>query len=490
MRLRESLAILVGAAAAFLGVLVWVSDAGSSRSAALGPPVESAAAEDPTAELLRPEDARLVEPRASVAATPSVDSATDTAGSTPSPSSSGSAGSVRGRVIDQDDAGVGSVKVSLHRGQAKEETETDPRGRFTFEGLEPGVYRLYVDARSLPDGFLPPWRQQVPREASGSPTGIFGTAFRLADGAEREVDLRVFAAGSVSGRLVGPLGEPIENTPVSIRSSAGVTHSARTDAQGCFAMANVYPGSYSTIVKLGAERAGSSSSSPLPIRFDLTAGESRVLPDLVAGVAGHILRGSIVDGSGLPVAGLAVICEETAREEPGSRWETVSDDAGRFELGRVPSAELVVTVGLDEWNKPAGLARISKRVEPIDVDARGAPDVLDLGVVEVEASHPFRVVGRVRVDPTWAESNPFEHWTVRVDGREVGEPRSRHTTSAFSAARPDRHSLGEFTWGCATPHAPIELTVELRNAQGVAHEQSQIVHPAAGVTREVLVEFP
>jgi hypothetical protein len=490
MQARRILAIVALAAAAVFAGVLWITGAGSSRSAALGSASETNGDVKQIDELLQIGKVELQPPRSSVGATPSADISRDRNGGTPAPHSAGSSGSVRGRVIDQDGVGVAWAKVSLYRGQAKAETVTDPRGGFAFDGLESGVCRLYVDARSLPDGFLPPWRQQVPREATGNPTGIFGTALRLANGEEREVDLRVFAAGSVSGRLVGPLGEPIENSLVSICSSVGVTHSTRTDAGGFFAMANVYPGSYSTIVKLGAERAGLAASSPLPIRFELEAGERRVLPDLQAGVGGHILRGSIVDEAGRPVAGLSVVCEEAMHSVPGSRWETVTDDAGRFELGRVPSAELVVTVGLDECSKPEGLARISKRVAPIAVDARAEADVLDLGVVEVEASHPFRLVGRVRVDPAWAEANRFERWTVRVDGREFGEPRSRNVVSEFSAARPDRHSLGEFTWGCATPHAPIELTVVLRDVQGVEHERSQIVHPTADTTREVLVAFP
>ena len=39
------------------------------------------------------------------------------------------------------------------------------RRALLFEGLASGVYRLYVDARSLPEGYLPPWRQEVSTRA-------------------------------------------------------------------------------------------------------------------------------------------------------------------------------------------------------------------------------------------------------------------------------------------------------------------------------------
>lgn len=482
--------MLAFAAAAFVGAVLWFSDAGSSRSAAFGPSIGPRTDPETHAELLRLDDARLVAPRSSVVAAPMQGSTSNDADTTPSHASLVSTGSVRGRVIDDGDVGVASVKVSLYRGQVKQGSETDPAGRFSFEGLERGSYRLYVDGRSLPDGLLPPWRQQVPREVAGRPTGIFGTAFRLTDGAEREVDLRVFAAGSVRGRLVGPQGQPIEDTPVTIRSSSGVTHSVRTDADGRFAIANVYPGEYSTIVKLRAEREGFAASTPLPIRFDLAAGESRVLAELVAGVGGHILRGSVVDQTGGPVAGLAVVCEAATHAEAASRWESVTDVAGRFEIGRVPSTELVVTVGPDECSKAAGIARISKRVVPMEVDARAAPDVLELGRVEVEASHPFRVLGHVRVDPAWVEANGLQRWTIRIDATTLGEARSRIGDVVHADARSDLRGKDSFKWGCAMPHPPIELTVVLRGAQGALHERSYIVQPASDATQELLVAFP
>ena len=50
--------------------------------------------------------------------------------------------------------------------------DVDALGAFTFAGLSPGLYRLYVEGRSLPDGYLPPWRQQVSRPHGGGPTGL------------------------------------------------------------------------------------------------------------------------------------------------------------------------------------------------------------------------------------------------------------------------------------------------------------------------------
>src|SRR5262249_33665700 len=137
---------------------------------------------------------------------------------------------------------------------------------------------------------------------------VFGTSVRLAQAAQQEVELRVFAASSVSGRVVASGGEPMANAVVSIRSPSGIVQSARTDALGGFALARAYPGRYSTSVKL-APQPGSAAAAPLPQQFDLAPREERVLPDLVAGAGGHVLRGTALDQDGRPVAGLAVACE-------------------------------------------------------------------------------------------------------------------------------------------------------------------------------------
>lgn len=421
MRTSRTLAIVAGVAAVLLGAVLWLGEFGSLRRSGPAPRPGPSADRPEIGELVPPVEADFYAQRSSVAAPPALDVAV--AGRTLALPLNAS---VRGRVIDQDDVPVASARVSLYRGQVKAERETDAAGRFAFDGLGIGVYRLYVEGRSLPEGFLPPWRQEIPREVAGRPSGIFGTALRLTKDDDREVDLRVFAAGSVRGRLVGSGGEPIAGTVVFIRSTSGVTHAARTDAEGCFVLAKVYPGAYSTCVKLGPDHAVSAASAPLPLHFDLAPGELRVLADLVTSAGGHILRGSVVDETGQPVVGLGVMCQEAPDTGHASLWETVTDERGRYELGRVPSSALVVSVGPDESKRPQGSALISREVRPILVDTRGAPDVVDLGVSEVEATTLF----------TWWAA--FE--SIRRGRRRTTSSNARRASKSAKAASPSRAS--------------------------------------------------
>jgi hypothetical protein len=425
--------------------------------------------------LARPDGAELVP--ASVA--PDVDELASAA-----PGSRASA-SVSGRTVDQDGAPVPSVTVSLYRGSTRIETTSDTSGAFRFADLPPGLYRLFVERSSLPEGLLPPWNQHLPREPEHNPDGVFGTSFRLTAGSERAVDLRVFAAGAVRGRIVAPGGEPLGGALLSVRSPSGVSRDARTDEAGRFEIAALHPGAYVTAVRLDPAAPDAATSAPLPVRFELAPRQVLELDDLVAGSAGAALRGSVVDLNGRPVAGLVVTCREERDDGLGGLWTARTDAAGLYELGRVPPVPLLVEVGAPARRADDGPALLREPVDPVRVDARSAGPAVEVPVIRVDAGRPFRVVGRLRVDPGWAGAGDWKaSATVRaVDGTgrnedaEDPEPELRISSS------------GAFTWSCSTPHSAVELTVVVRGG-GSEVEWRERLQPVPDEVRELIVDVP
>jgi hypothetical protein len=451
---------------------------------------EPRAAEISPSALVDPAKVAPFSRRSSVSVTPPMDSAAARVAVT---ANSYSGGTVYGRVLDQDDIGVPQAGVRLYRRGLFLDQVTDGEGRFSFAGLAAGSYRLLVNIRSMPDGYLPPWRQEVLHKYSGHATGLFATSFELKQNRSREVDLRVFAASSLSGRLVGPFGDPIAAASVHIRSAQGITGSTRTDATGRFVLAGVYPGKYVASTILNPVSATHtplpSSSSPLPVPFELAGGEALVLDDFIAGSGGHVLRGSVVDQNGSPVAGLVVRCVVAGGAQPSPSWETVTGRAGRYELGRVPSAVLSLTVGHEKSTNPRRTPRLAKRVAPIRIDALRAKRVIEITVVEVEATHPFHILGKVRVDPDWAEANQLQSVRARF---EVDGVDARRLPSAYGS-RFGGHDLNwnfEFEWDCATPRAELQLRVVLLDAEGREHVKCVSARPVADATEEVLFAFP
>lgn len=183
---------------------------------------------------------------------------------------------VSGRVLDQDGVPVGRARVRLLLSAREWKEPVDALGQFLFEGLEPGRYRLVVDGRSLPEGYLPPWRQQVTGGASGS-----GMVVQLRSGAESVVDLQVFQAARVLARIVGEEGQPIEGARVSLRSGTGHSASTKTDGRGEFELGGLYPGTYRAAVHIATGADGALRALPTSLAVELAPGEVRQLADIV-----------------------------------------------------------------------------------------------------------------------------------------------------------------------------------------------------------------
>ena len=184
------------------------------------------------------------------------------------------------------------------------ETKTDEAGRFKITLEKPGALSaIRVLTPGLPEARL---------------AGPYDSADTTDVG-----DLRLPGASKLSGRVSDDGGKPVAGARVLALSAAGgfqdgealYLSEAKTGADGSFSMADAPDGAR----VLSARAAG---LVPLT-RFSLEAhAEERLVMQ-----RGGVLRGTLADAAGKPVAGAIVVCEEVAGR---------TDASGAFRLTGVP----------------------------------------------------------------------------------------------------------------------------------------------------------
>src|SRR5437867_11918755 len=159
--------------------------------------------------------------------------------------------SVEGSVVKMGSGDpLASANVQLHPEKGKEPEEihlysatTSPDGKFVFNNVAPGSYRL-IATRS--GGYVPAEYGQR------SPTGE-GIPFGLAAGQKMTgVQLAMAPTGSISGRVYDRDGEPVGNAQVQAlrsiyrdgRKTLTIVQSVQTDDRGEYRLFWLAPGRY------------------------------------------------------------------------------------------------------------------------------------------------------------------------------------------------------------------------------------------------------
>jgi hypothetical protein len=131
-------------------------------------------------------------------------------------------------------------------------------GTFTFGGLAPGDYRLRVDD---PNNQYAPWTQDKVTVAAGDRATVdIALQPRIAPGQQR---------GTISGTVIGPLGQPLGGVTVAL-SGTGGDKRASSAASGAYAFPDLAAGNYQ--VKVAAQQDALAFQSD---SFPLAAGERR-----------------------------------------------------------------------------------------------------------------------------------------------------------------------------------------------------------------------
>ena len=183
---------------------------------------------------------------------------------------------------------VAEAAVTLYRsvgGDAASETTSDAAGRFVFEGVVPGTYRITAEAI----GYLQP-------EYSAGDALLLAPAQILKD-----LQLKLTPQGEISGRVLADPDHPLAGVEVvALRSlEAGNVRrmiraaETRTDALGEFHLTDLPPGNY----LLAADRP----TSPASLDPNFIATFYPSAPDANAAVPVHLVAGQDASSSDIQI---------------------------------------------------------------------------------------------------------------------------------------------------------------------------------------------
>jgi hypothetical protein len=258
---------------------------------------------------------------------------------------------VSGRVLE---AGTevpipGASVVFAFRGRSRLQAVTDQDGRYSFEELEPGPYRLTVQKT----GFVPLDPATVP------------TYWVLAGQSLDVATVSLQKGGVVAGRILDSFGQPLVDINVrAVKPGAAIDRMAeasRTNDLGEFRVFGLAPGDY--IVAASPRPFGSDALSRTMVSSTFYPGTSdpsaaQVLTVSAAQTISGIefrtvmastfkVSGVVVDELGMPIAGADVMLAGDSRASGGIAAGIVggtrSDSAGRFSINTVTAGKYYAT---------------------------------------------------------------------------------------------------------------------------------------------------
>jgi protocatechuate 3,4-dioxygenase beta subunit len=201
--------------------------------------------------------------------------------------------------------------------------ETDGDGRYRLDGVETG-------------------RRTLQAEHQGFERAVAELEVRSGD---NQLDLRLGGGQEVSGRVVGPAGQPVGAATVTLAAPGerwSSDRSATTDASGAFTLAGVTDGTYE-LAASHADYGDGRAAAPVQV-----AGAP------VAGLVVELPAGAVVSGRlrGLSLAELSRVWVSAFSESSGGKRGTVSFD-GRYRIAGLGPGEWQVTARLDVGGKQA-----------------------------------------------------------------------------------------------------------------------------------------
>jgi hypothetical protein len=307
---------------------------------------------------------------------------------------------IRGRIVAADNgAPLRNVRVSLTMGADSADQEpllTDSEGRFQFANLGPGGY--IVSASKA--GYL------ATRFGSRTPFDRPVTVLLIQAAIADNIDLRLFKAGAISGRIVDDIGDPavgatvvaVRVTLVDGRPRMTNVKTTQTDDLGEYRLGGLPAGRFLIAAGGGGGRATRWTRTFLPGTVSVSRAQTVTIAtgDEVTGRdfsvtpagGGHnpvTISGVIVDSSGNAAAGTLV--DATVDGPAGFASATshrIPPDA-RFSHVAEPGDHILMAQG------PAGVAGL--RVSVVDTDITGirltlAPGGRASGQIVFDGSNP------------------------------------------------------------------------------------------------------
>jgi hypothetical protein len=262
------------------------------------------------------------------------------------------AGSIAGSVRDEDRALAGlpvRLVASREGGDAElhHVASTDADGRFRLHGVPPGTYSIRIDS------------------ASHAP--FLTSRLVVHAGEETVADLELDAPKTISGRIVGPEGEPIRAEIEAVDLKAPTIQrgrrSARTDQSGRFVLEALHHGPY----RLRISAPGFAGTAREDVRPPVSSIEIVLRP--FGGMLGRVVDKET--GDAVPRFRVSAIPLEVGmRLEESLRPWTVESADGRFERRGIPPGPYRLTIDAIDFLPrsvevlvPAGRLAIETRID-------------------------------------------------------------------------------------------------------------------------------
>jgi len=144
----------------------------------------------------------------------------------------GARATLSGTVVDTSGAPQGNVTLVVTNAAGIDRRfVSEPNGRFTFGGLQPGTYRIRVD-----DERFAPWSNDALVLAAGEQRSLQITVQpRVAENTTR---------GMIAGTVIGPDGRPRGDIAVILTNAAGIDRRVASEPTGAYAFGGLQPGTY------------------------------------------------------------------------------------------------------------------------------------------------------------------------------------------------------------------------------------------------------
>ena len=332
-------------------------------------------------------------------------------------------GFIQGRIVEANSSRpVPGASIQLVGPEGTAAATSDDQGRYEVRGLKPGLYTLSVRATGFVTGHY--------GQSSSGPMD-FGASVVVQGGRiVSGIDVRLAAAGSISGRITGDQGtgvagvevELVRQLPFAEEPRTGAVAFAQTVGDGSYQLRDVTPGDYyvRAYTTRDAEPAGRTSKlvyaptfypgvpvlgEAQPLR--IYAGQDLLDVDFALGTSTtHRISGTVMDPSGESIAGLEVVMHPmSASGGPGEQVRTGIDAEGRFEIRDVRPGQYMLNV-------------LDRRLTSRWVGAMGIFTVDgDLTGLELRASLGARVEGRVVRDVAATATLDLSSMRVQLEKR-------------------------------------------------------------------------
>ena len=232
---------------------------------------------------------------------------------------------VRGVVVDVDQRPVAHETVTIYSAalSGRHRATTDESGTFDLGDVQVGDYRLWVYPRRAYTDF------------SLDPLTV------TESGLELRITLEPIATGSLSGRILDPLGDAVPGFRLWLRSreALGNTMDVTSDSDGNFALEDVPAG------ELIFETRSFPRLAVRGTQFDpenSPEGAAGTATELIIDWGTSLLHGIVVDAQGQPVGGAKISLSWSAHfddAQSSSIRHTVTDAAGTFTYSELAEVE-------------------------------------------------------------------------------------------------------------------------------------------------------